>query len=73
VNRECPTQTFQTHRALYRGTVALILSLVVNVAFFAIAPLLLDRQIMSVFSRTCIAEPHDAFAAQTAGTGTEQT
>jgi periplasmic protein TonB len=42
---------FQTHRTLYRGTVALILSLVVNVAFFAIAPLLLDRQIISVFSR----------------------
>jgi len=44
-------KTFPTHRTLYRGTVALILSLAVNVAFFAIGPLLLDREIMSVFSR----------------------
>ncbi len=44
-------KTFQTHQTLYRVTVALIFSLVVNVAFFAIGPLLLDRQIMSVFSR----------------------
>ncbi len=40
-----------TDRHLYRTTVALILSLLVNIAIFAVAPILLDKQIMSSFSR----------------------
>ncbi len=42
---------FQTHRNFYRVTLALILSLMVNAAIFAVAPLLLDRRIMPIFSR----------------------
>ena len=42
---------FQTRGHFYRVTTALMLSLLVNVAIFAVAPLLLDRHVMPVFSR----------------------
>ncbi len=41
----------KTNRLVYRAAVALILSLLVNAAIFTIAPVLLDRRVMSEFSR----------------------
>jgi len=42
---------FKTDRRIYHATVALILSLLVNVAIFAVAPVLLDKRVISKFSR----------------------
>ena len=41
----------KTNRLVYRAAVALMLSLLVNLAIFAVAPVLLDKQIISQFSR----------------------
>ncbi|MCP4577954.1 MAG: energy transducer TonB [Deltaproteobacteria bacterium] len=42
---------FKTDRRIYHATVALILSLLVNVAIFAVAPVLLDKRVISKFSK----------------------
>jgi len=42
---------FKTDRRVYRTSVALILSLLVNVAIFAVAPVLLDKRVISKFSK----------------------
>jgi periplasmic protein TonB len=41
----------KTDRRVYRAAVALILSLLVNAAIFAVAPVLLDKRVISKFSR----------------------
>jgi len=41
----------KTDRRVYRTSVALILSLLVNVAIFAVAPVLLDKRVISKFSK----------------------
>ena len=41
----------KTDRRVYRASVALILSLVVNAAIFAVAPVLLDKRVISKFSK----------------------
>ena len=41
----------KTDRRVYRATVALLLSLLVNVAIFAVAPVLLDQRVMPGFAR----------------------
>ena len=42
---------FETTRPFCRGAVALTLSLIVNVAIFAVAPVLLDQRVLPEFSR----------------------
>jgi protein TonB len=41
----------KTDRRVYRASVALILSLLVNAAIFAVAPVLLDKRVISKFSK----------------------
>jgi len=41
----------KTDRLMYRAAVALVLSLLVNAAIFTIAPVLLDKRVISKFSR----------------------